>query len=384
MPTSESRATSLRCPECGGRASHRQVQTLCSCGRPWLVDYELDDLDAEQWKVDLRCRPWSLRRYAELLPLEDIGQRVDLGEGITPLLALARVPVDGGRARLLMKQEAGNPTGSFKDRGLSLAINRARELEVKGVELPSAGNAGISAAAYAVAAGMRCRVAVPRPTPRRVLERCREYGVEIIVAGGTLVESGQHLAEDPRGYLSIATMREPYRVEGKKTLGFELAEQLDWRLPEWVVFPTGGGTGIVAMHKAFDELRRLGLVEHTPRLVAVQSDGCAPLVEAFQSGAEEASSWNSPSTSAWGLQVPQAVGDRLTLRALRESDGLALAVPEVEIAARGRRAMREHGVVVGPEGAAALLGADGLIASGQVIHGDTVVVFQTGHPANYQ
>lgn len=379
-----SRATHLHCPECDSVASREKVQTLCACGRPWFTAYDLDGLDGQAWRRSMGGRPWSLWRYAELLPLNRPSERVDLGEGATPVVERPPLAVAGGRARLLIKQEAGNPTGSFKDRGLSVAVNRSRELGVEGIELPSAGNAGIAAAAYAAAAGMRCRVAVPRPTPGRVIERCRAYGAEVIVSGETLIEAGTELAARAAGFLSVATMREPCRVEGKKTLGFELAEQLGWKAPDWIVFPTGGGTGIVAMHKAFDELLRLGLVDSRPRLVAVQSDACAPLVAAFEAGVEEAEPWVRPTTEAWGLKVPQAVGDRLTLRALVESKGMALAVPEDRIAPFAANLIRASGLVVGPEGAAAWLAVEQLAATGTVEDGQTVVAFQTGHPANYR
>ncbi len=380
-----SRAVDLYCPECGGRAPMDEVQTLCAaCERPWLVRYDLEGLNGQglngtDWAAQLKHRSWSLWRYAELLPLRRPSQRVDLGEGATPLLG--RGMVDG--VELLVKQEASNPSGSFKDRGLSVAINRARELGVEGVELPSAGNAGIAAAAYAAATGLNCRVAVPEPTPKAVIDLCRRYGAEVLVVGETLVDSGAALKANPRGYLSLATLREPYRVEGKKTLAFELAEQLGWELPDWVVFPTGGGTGIVAMHKAFAELRQIGLVQSSPKLVAVQSDGCAPLVKAFESGRDQAEPWDTPRTAAWGLKVPQAVGDRLTLRALRESGGAAVTVPEAEIEDRQSQAWREWGLVTGPEGAAALLAFEQLVAQQWIDPGQTTVVFQTGHPSNY-
>ena len=382
--TGFSRACGLRCPECGANSDLERVQTMCSCGRPWLVDYDLSTLDGSQWRSELSRRPWSLWRYSELLPLRVPQRRVDLGEGATPLVSM-RSPNDSGESlRVLIKQEAGNPTGSFKDRGLSLAINRARELGVQGVELPSAGNAGLAAAAYSSAAGIPCRIALPKVTPPRIVDRCRAYGAEIVVAGDTLVDAGRLLAADDRGFMSLATLREPYRAEGKKTLGFELIEQLNWQAPDWILFPTGGGTGIVAMHKAFEELQELGLLHERPRLVAVQSDGCAPLVAAFAASEQQAEPWSHPQTEAWGLRVPQAIGDRLTLRALRESGGLAIAVPESEIAGKARQATRDLGVVFGPEGAAALLALEQLLAAGRIGAGETAVVFQTGHPSNYE
>ena len=220
---------------------------------------------------------------------------------------------------LLVKDEALNPTGSFKARGLSLAVNRARELGAAGVQLASAGNAALALTAYAAAAGLKARVALPEDTPRTIEERCREHGAEVLLSPGTLVDAAK-LLSDADGYWTISTLREPYRVEGKKTMGLELAEQLGWELPDWIVYPLGGGTGIVGMHKAFDELRRLGLIgEKKPRFVVVQPTGCAPIVRAFERGEETAAPWEDPQTRVWGLRVPKAIGDFLVLRAVRES-----------------------------------------------------------------
>lgn len=286
-----------------------------------------------------------------------------------------------------LKQEAGNPTGSFKDRGLSLAVNRARELGAPGVELASAGNAALALAAYAAAAGLRARVALPEDTPATIVERCRAHGAEVVSGGATLVDAAARLAHRPvRGepFWNVSTLREPYRLEGKKTMGFELAEQLGWELPSWIVYPTGGGTGLIGMHKAFDELARLGLLgERRPRFVAVQTTGCAPIVRAFEADADHAEPWEEPVTRVYGLRVPKALGDRLILRALRESDGRAIAVPERRLGEIAARMAREEGILVGPEGAAALAAFDQLAAEGAFSRGDRVVVFQTGHPGNY-
>jgi threonine synthase len=285
---------------------------------------------------------------------------------------------------VLLKQEAGNPTGSFKDRGLSLAVNRARELGATGVQLPSAGNAAIALAAYAAAAGLTARVALPLDTPRAIEERCRAYGAEVHRAGRTLVESGARLAGLGGELWTLATLKEPYRVEGKKTMGLELAEQLDWELPDWIVYPTGGGTGIVGMAKAFDELEALGLIDgRRPRLVVAQATGCAPLVRAFEEGHETATPWEDPRTAVWGLRVPQGVGDFLVLRALRRTRGLAVAIDESVLPEVGARYTRGEGVVVGPEGALALAALELLHRRGDIRPGERAVVFQTGHPANY-
>lgn len=349
---------------------------------PWLVQYDLGFERGRQLRENLVGRPWTLWRYQELLPLENAGERVDLGEGGTPLVTLKRLFQSD--IEVSVKQESGNPTGSFKARGLSLAVNRARELGAPGVELPSAGNAALAAAAYAAAARMPCRVALPADTPAVITERCRLHGAQVLSGGRTLVEAAERLTEDNLGYWDLSTFKEPYRVEGKKTMGYELAEQLGWRLPEWIVYPTGGGTGIVAMAKAFEELRQLGLLTGGQcRFVVVQMEGCSPVVEAFLRGAEEMTPWDEPDTDVWGLRVPKSAADFLILRALRESGGTAVAVAETSVRAMQDRAATEEGLTVGPEGAAALLGAQQLAEKGVIGKGDRVVVFQTGDPANY-
>lgn len=350
---------------------------------PWLVDYTLDAARGETLRRRLAERPAGLWRYRELLPVRDVSQRVDLGEGGTPLLPLRRAAPDG--IEVLVKQEAANPTGSFKARGLAMAVTRARELGAPGVELASAGNAALAVAAYAARAGMPCRVAVPLDTPRSIAERCRLHGAEVLVSGGTLVESAAALEERPTGFWNLATLREPWRLEGKKTMGLELAEQLDWSLPDWILYPTGGGTGLIGMFRAFAQLRALGLptADTRPRFVAVQMAGCAPIVRAFEQGAEHAEPWESPATRVWGLRVPRALGDALILRSLRDSDGLAVAVEEEALEPASRRLAREEGLEVGPEGAACFVALQQLAARGTIPPGTRAVLFQTGHPLNY-
>lgn len=289
---------------------------------------------------------------------------------------------------MLVKEESGNPTGSFKARGLSLAVNRARELAAPGVELASAGNAALALAAYAAAAGLPARVALPEDTPAPIAARCRAHGAEVVTGGRTLVDSAARLAartaEGGEPYWNLSTLREPYRAEGKKTMGLEIAEQLGWELPDWIVYPTGGGTGIVGMHKAFAELEQLGLVAgRRPRFVVVQMTGCAPIVRAFERGEARAEPWPEPETRVYGLRVPKAIGDFLVLAALRETGGVAVAVDESRLPAVTARAAREEGLLVGPEGAAALAALADLAAAGTIAEGQRVVVFQTGHPANY-
>jgi threonine synthase len=374
-------ARHLVCSRTGVTAPLDEPAFLSPAGAPWLVEYDLDPEKGELLRQALPGRPWTLWRYRELLPVERFDERIDLGEGGTPLVRLRHMMPDG--VDLLVKDESQNPTGSFKARGLSLAVNRARELGAEGVQLPSAGNAALALTAYAAAGGMRSRVALPEDTPETVKERCRYYGAEVLTSPGTLLEAGKLLPQDD-GYWNLSTLREPYRAEGKKTMGLELAEQLGWELPDWIVYPLGGGTGVVGMHKAFDELRRLGLIgEKRPRFVVVQPTGCAPIVRAFEQGREAAEPWEDADTRVWGLRVPRAVGDFLVLKAVRESGGTAVAVDESRLPAIQERAARLEGMLIGPEGAAAFAAVEDLAARGAFAKGERVVVFQTGDPANY-
>jgi threonine synthase len=380
--TAGSWAVRLVCSRTGSTAPLDQPAFLSPAGAPWLVEYDLDPMKGEQLRRALPGRPWSLWRYRELLPVSRFTDRVDLGEGATPLVRLRRTELPrAGGVELLMKDEALNPTGSFKARGLSLAINRARELGAPGVQLASAGNAALALTAYAAAAGLPTRVALPADTPPTIFERCRAHGAEVLSSPGTLVDAAKLLGDD---YWNVSTLKEPYRVEGKKTMGLELAEQLGWELPDWIVYPLGGGTGIVGMAKAFDELQRLGLIgPKRPRFVIVQMAGCAPIVRAFEEGREAAEPWQNPRTEVWGLRVPRAIGDFLVLRAVRETDGQAVAVEEDRLPQITARLARSEGIRVGPEGAAAFAAVEDLAGSGVLSPGERVVVFQTGDPANY-
>ena len=375
-------ATRLACSKTEEKAPLDEATFLSAVGAPWLVEYELNRERGAALRASLANREWTLWRYRELLPIRDFAGRVDLGEGGTPLVRLRRTAPG---VKLWIKEEGGNPSGSFKDRGLSMAVNRARELGAPGVELASAGNAGIALATFAAASGLPCRVAVPEDTPQEVSRRCAALGAELLTSPGTLVEAGKLLAENPKGYWSLSTLREPYRVEGKKTMGLELAEQRGWKLPDWIVYPTGGGTGIVGMHKAFDELERLGLIDsRRPKFVVVQMTGCAPMVRAFQQGADSATPWEDPQTEVWGLRVPQAIGDFLILKALYETGGTAIAIEEEALEPAVVQIAKREGLLVGTEGAACLIATERLVADGTIPEGDEVVVFQTGHPSNYK
>jgi threonine synthase len=376
-------ARRLVCSRTGVTAPLDEPAFLSPAGAPWLVEYELTPERGQLLRRALPGRPWTLWRYAELLPLARFAARVDLGEGATPLLRVDSLAPAGSEIELWVKDEATNPTGSFKARGLSLAVNRARELGAPGVQLASAGNAALALAAYAAAAGLPARLAMPEDTPHSIPVRCREHGAEVLLGPGTLVEAAKLLEVGGGGFWNLSTLKEPYRAEGKKTMGLELAEQFGWELPDWIVYPLGGGTGIVGMHKAFDELGRLGLIgARRPRFAVVQMTGCAPIVRAFARGEERAQPWEHPQTRVWGLRVPRAIGDFLVLRALRETDGRALAVEENRLPAITARAARA-GLRIGPEGAAALAAVEDLAAAGDLRPGQRVVVFQTGSPDNY-
>jgi threonine synthase len=315
-------------------------------------------------------------RYRELLPVRDPANVVTLGEGMTPLLRVSD--------RVRIKDEGRSPTGSFKARGMAAAISRAKELGVTEIALPSAGNAGAAAAAYAAAAGIRAHVAVPRDVPPGNLAQMQVYGADVVLVDGLIDDAGRvmHQKAAEHGWFELATLKEPYRQEGKKTLGFELAEQGGWGancLPDVIVFPTGGGTGIVGMWKAFEELETLGWIgPKRPKMVVVQADGCAPLVRAFEQGAEHADRWEGATTIASGLRVPSAIGDYLVLKAVRESAGTALAISDDQMRAGQEEMARGFGFATGPEGAATWAGLKAL-RQGQILAGDEdVVLFATG------
>jgi len=374
-------ASHLECSRTGVTAPLDEPASLSPAGAPWLVRYDLAGRDGEAWRRSLASRDRGLWRYRELLPVADFERRVDLGEGGTPLVPLRRLAPGGVVA--LVKEEAANPTGSFKARGMALAITRARELGISGVELASAGNAALAACAYAAAAGLTARVAMPPDTPASIPARCRAFGAEVLLVGTTLVESRAALLERPEGRFDLSTFREPYRVEGKKTMGLELAEQLGWELPEWIFYPTGGGTGIVGMFEAFRQLHQLGLVgARMPRLVVVQAEGCAPIARALERGGD-AEPWPDARTRAWGLRVPKALAAPLVLAAVRETGGRGVTVSEEAMVEAAARLARDEGMEAGPEGAAAFVALEKLAAEGVVREGERAIVFQTGAPGNY-
>jgi threonine synthase len=364
----------------------REKHFLCQCGAPLLARYDLDA--ARAWTRDsLAGREPTMWRYRELMPLFDGETPVSLGEGFTPLFHAKSLGRSLGLQRLFIKDESLNPTNSFKARGQSAAITRAKYLGAKTIALPTAGNAGNAAAAYAAAAGLACEVFIPKDAKRPFVDECRLYGANVTLVDGLITDAGRMAAETgkPRGWYDVSTLKEPYRIEGKKTMAYELAEQFGWRWPDWIVYPTGGGTGMVGMWKAFDELERIGWVDpqRRPRMVSVQAENCAPIVRAFEQGTEKAAPWEGASTIADGLRVPRAIGDFLILRAVRESGGTALSVPDQSMV-EGMLAIGKHeGVSAAPEGGAAFVAIQRLAASGTIKPHDTVVLFNTGGALKY-
>jgi threonine synthase len=359
---------------------------LCSCGAPLLARYDLDR--AKSWSRDsLAGREPNMWRYRELLPLFDGEQPVTLGEGFTPLFHARRLGATIGLDRLFIKDESLNPTNSFKARGQSAAITRAKYLGAKTIALPTAGNAGNAASAYAAAAGLACEVFIPKDAKRPFVDECKLYGANVTLVDGLITDAGRMAAEKgaPLGWYDVSTLKEPYRIEGKKTMAYELAEQLQWQWPDWIVYPTGGGTGMVGMWKAFDEIERIGWVKpgKRPRMVSVQAENCAPIVRAFQQGTEKAQAWEGASTIADGLRVPRAIGDFLILRAVRDSGGTALAVTDRSMV-DGMLAIGQYaGVSAAPEGGAAFVAIQKLVADGSIKPQDSVVLFNTGGALKY-
>jgi threonine synthase len=349
------------------------------CGSPYLVRYAA--LPAPEAKTLLRGQRWTMWRYDGWLPLRDGEQPVTLGEGGTPLLKVERVAARQGFDQLWVKDESTNPTGSFKARGLAVAVTRAALSGTKEFVVPTAGNAGIALAAYATRAGATARVYAPTTTPRPILDQIRAFGGDLILLDGHIGDCGiaARLHADNTGAIDVSTLREPYRIEGKKTLGLELAEQFGWTLPDAIVYPTGGGTGLIGMWKAFQELRQSGWLRGPlPRMYTVQASGCAPVVQAFESGAERCEPWPDPKTVAAGLRVPSPLGDRLMLRALRDSGGGAVAVSDEALAAAARELQVAEGIDASPEGGAALSGAVALKNRGVLRPEQRVVLFNTG------
>lgn len=351
------------------------------------MEYDYRDLRRKIKPEDLRRRrEETLWKFWELLPVFHEKNAVSLGEGGTALLPSKKLGNELGLKELYFKDETTNPTGSFKARGLSMAVSKAKELGLEKLIIPSAGNAGSALAAYAARAGLKAAVIMPESTPFAFQKEIRQYGAEIQFVKGSIKECGQAAAEKEKteDWVSVATLKEPYRLEGKKTMGYELAEAFDFYLPDWIIYPTGGGTGLIGMWKAFEEMEKLGWLKgKKPKMVAVQAEGCAPIVKAFIEGKESAETWKDPRTIAAGLRVPAAIGDFLMLKVLRESRGTAVAVSEEEILSSTKELASKEGIFSSPEGGAALAGLKKLITEEKVKPEDKVVVFITGNGLKY-
>jgi threonine synthase len=376
----------LACSRCDRTYDAGVPQNLCPCGAPLLARYDLAAAARRLSRAAFAQRPADLQRYHELLPIGAPEHAVSLGERMTPLLALPRLGAAIGVPRLLMKDESLLPTGSFKARGAAIGVARARELGIEAVVLPTNGNAGAAWAAYAARAGMRARVLMPVAAPQLVKDECATLGASLELVDGLIDDAGAlagRLARQSE-WFEVSTLKEPYRIEGKKTMGLELAEQLGWKAPDVVIYPTGGGVGLIGIHKALLELRELGLVDsQLPRMVAVQSAGCAPIVRAWEQRAAASERWSGASTVAFGINVPKALGDFLVLRALYETEGCALAVDDDQLVADVKLVARLEGQLICPEGAATVSAARRLAQEGWIEAGETVVVINTGSGLKY-
>jgi threonine synthase len=367
---------------CGTPHDMDALQTVCtSCGKVLLAEYDLERAARTMTRESLAARAWNLWRYAEIMPVRDARHRLTLAEGGTPVLPAPTVGGQYGLPKLLVKDEGRNPTGSFKARGLGAAVSRARELGVRSIALPSAGNAAAAASAYAARGAMDCVVFMPKDAPDVFKAECRAYGARVFLVDGLINDAGKIVREnsDDRGWFDVSTLKEPYRAEGKKTMGIELVEQLGWRVPDAILYPTGGGTGIVGMWKGFNELEAMGLIgSKRPKMIVVQSTGCAPIVQAFERGERHAPLWEGADTVAPGIRVPVAIGDYLILDAVRESGGTAVAVTDAELLEGMNQASRGEGLFVSPEVGATFAAARKLREGSFLKETDEVVIFATG------
>ena len=377
-----SHLTHLECSNCAATFPADRLMTTCpACAKVLYARYDLAAAAKEMTPEALATRPWNLWRYFEILPVIDPAFALTIGEGGTPLLDVPTLGRAFGIDRLLIKDEGLNPTGSFKARGLGMAVSRAKELGATSLAIPSAGNAASAMAAYAARAGLPAYVFMPADAPVVTKAECRAYGANVYLVDGLINDAGKVAREAGPSFswFDVSTLKEPYRAEGKKTMGLELAEQLGWRVPDALVYPTGGGTGIVGMWKAFAELEEMGLIgSKRPKMIVVQAEGCAPIVRAFEMGERHAGPWTDAATVAAGLRVPVAIGDYLILDAVRQSGGTAITVTEAELMEGVDLAATHEGIYVSPEAGAAYVATKKLRASGFLEQGDEVVIFSTG------
>ncbi|MCH8292642.1 threonine synthase [Candidatus Poribacteria bacterium] len=374
--------TYLECSRCSAIYDHESPQNLCTkCEKPLFARYDLDKIAHEWDRASLSAREASMWRYAELLPVVDTANIVSLGESMTPIIRTKRLGNMLGVDELWVKDESRLPTGSFKARGLAMAVSKAKELGLKKLAIPSAGNAATALSIYAARAGMEANIFMPKDAPAFNRNTCQLAGANVTLIDGLITDAGKIVAQrkSQEGWFDVSTLKEPYRVEGKKTMGLELAEQFDWKLPDVIIYPTGGGTGIVGMWKVFQELEEIGWIgAKRPRMISVQSAGCAPIVKAWEEGKTEAEPWQNAKTIAAGLRVPQAVGDFLILDAIRHSNGVAIAVTDAEIQEGLKTLATSEGILSCPEGAATIAGLKKLIDGKMVNRSEQIVLFNTG------
>src|SRR5215831_17940311 len=383
IATMSSNLVELECSACGKKYDATKQQHLCTCGKPLLARYDLKRAAGTFTLATLKDRPRSLWRYAEVLPDDP---PVSLGEGMTPLVHAKRLGASMGLENLYVKDEGLNPTGSFKARGMTAAVSRAKKLGVRALAAPTAGNAGGALAAYAAAAGIPAVIVMPADTPSANVMECQAFGAKVVKLNGLISDCGKYVAEhkDREGWYDVSTLKEPYRVEGKKTMGYELWEQFGGKLPDVIFYPTGGGVGLIGMCKAFDEMQEMGWIgSERPRMVAVQAEGCAPIVRAWEANQSSAQFFQNAATVASGLRVPGPLGDLLILRMLRQTKGIALTVSDEEMLAAGKELASLEGIFAAPEGAATVIAARKLAASGWIKPQETVVLFNTGSGYKY-
>jgi threonine synthase len=377
----------LECSKCGNKLEAERPWNLCSiCGKPLIVLYNLKKIRKQIQREDLAQRPPNIWRYQEMLPLTHTKNMLTLGEGYTPLIHARRLGDLLGFGNLYIKDESQNPTGSFKDRGMAIAVARARELGIEELSLPSAGNAAVSMSAYAALANMKSYVYMPKDVPKTFVVECIARGAKVKLIDGYITHCGQQAAQDAAQYkrFDMSTLKEPYRIEGKKTMGFEIAEQFNWSLPDVIIYPTGGGTGLIGMWKAFEELKNLGWIKSKlPRMVSVQAKGCAPIVRAFNANKDSATPWREVTTIADGLRVPAAIGDFLILRTLKESKGTAVAVPDSAMLEAIMQIGSYEGIFCSPEGAATFVAFKYLRQQEWIRENEKVVLFNTANGLKY-
>lgn len=376
----------LYCPKCNEEYDKNEQHQLCKCGAPLLVAYDLDELKKNVERDDLRNRESSLWRYHELLPVNKEENIVSLGEGMTPLLSMAEVGKQMGLPNLLMKDEGIIPTGTFKARGAAVGVSKAKELGVEELAMPTNGNAGAAWSLYAARAGIKSTIIMPEDAPKITRNECAISGSNLALVDGLISDAGKivHHAVDEYHLFDASTLKEPYRIEGKKTMGLEIAEQLSWEMPDVILYPTGGGVGLIGIYKALKELKEIGWVKgELPRLVAVQSEGCAPIVKAWEEGKEDSEFWPESETIAFGINVPKALGDFLVLEAIKETNGCAIAVDDKSLLQMQEEVAKQEGAFICPEGAACFVAAKKLREDGWAKEDETVVVLNTGAGIKY-